>query len=473
MNHLLTVYVPASRDPEHRWIVKTILSTYLGLDISIRPHDNDTIIITDGDERLTLTLPSILLTTNPTTWSASSAVPQRVAHWIDQTQLPWDAPQKHVAIPALYAKDDPASPQLEDGSIYLPWDLFGSAFFMLTRLEEILLDDADEHGRFPASASLAVREGFERIPVVNAWGEILWGALQRLWPNLQRKQHTYRVLVSHDVDWPLVSNKLPLRQVLKSSAGDIVVRKSPVVAARRLLGTMVPEPYRPKINPGNTFDFIMRESERHGISSAFYFIPENTAGQIDGTYLLAMPFIQETLRQIHARGHEVGIHPGYNTFRSPERVASGFQALLAAAHELSIEQNTWGGRQHYLRWSAAETWRHWAKAGLTYDSTLGYAETVGFRVGACFEYPVFDVLSSRELPLIERPLIVMEGALFGRTSPINLALTDDDGLIKVMELCATTSKYAGDFTLLWHNSSLITKAQRDLYRATLHESICN
>lgn len=471
MNPHLLVGIPDTRVAEHTWIVKTLLSTYLGLTIDVSRHEQQSILITDGTSESRIEVPSLLLTEHEIDWDASTAVPETVPQWIDQSQLPWSVPQQDVAIPALYVTNSFQTPRIKATSIYLPWDLFGSAFFMLTRLEEVLLDDADEHGRFPAAASLAVKDGFEHIPVVNAWAEILWGALQHLWPGLERRKRTYRTVVSHDVDWPLVSNRLPLRQVLKSGAGDILVRKSPMTATRRILGTLLPEPFRPAINPGNTFDFIMRTSEQYGLSSAFYFIPENTAGTIDGTYSLDMPFVRETLQEIHARGHEIGIHPGYNTYQSAERVASAFTALRNLTDTLDIQQDKWGGRQHYLRWSAKETWSHWNTAGLTYDSTVGYAETVGFRAGACFEYPVFDVVGRRELPLVERPLIVMEGALFGRTSPINLALTDDDALIKVRELSVTTSKYGGNFTLLWHNSSLLTKAQQDLYRATLQNLI--
>ena len=38
-------------------------------------------------------------------------------------------------------------------------DVLGSIFFLLTRYEEIVIGTRDRHGRFPASASIAGREG--------------------------------------------------------------------------------------------------------------------------------------------------------------------------------------------------------------------------------------------------------------------------------------------------------------------------
>ena len=46
--------------------------------------------------------------------------------------------------------------------------MFGSAFFMLTRYEELVVADRDQYGRFPAAASVAGREGFLGVPVVDA-----------------------------------------------------------------------------------------------------------------------------------------------------------------------------------------------------------------------------------------------------------------------------------------------------------------
>lgn len=467
MSTAITVCIPSVRIPEHIWIAKTMLSTYLGLEIVIEQHELPTIVISQTGSPCTIELPSILLTTHPTQWELSTAVPTRVPHWIDQTCIPWSLPEPDVKIPVLYASAEAEIVELTENHISLPWDLFGSSFFMLSRLEEILLKDEDIHGRFPASATLAVRAGFERTPVVNVWGEILWKALVTLWPGLKRQERQYELFVSHDVDWPLASQNIGLAKLIRASAGDIFVRKSVTTGVKRLVSNVLPGALGTRINPANTFDFIMRTSEQHGIASAFYFIPENTAGLIDGTYDLDMPFVRDLLSEISTRGHEIGIHPGYETWRSPERLRSGFQELLRVTHELGINQECWGGRQHFLRWSAQETWRHWAAAGLNYDSTVGYAETVGFRTGACFDYPVFDILARQELNLTERPLVVMEGAIFAATTTINMMLDDQEGLDVLAGLHRSVRAYNGGFSLLWHNSSLVTKQQQQLYTQTL------
>ena len=105
---------------------------------------------------------------------------------------------------------------------------------------------------------------------------------------------------------------------------------------------------------------------------------------------------------------------------------------------------------------------NWARAGLRYDSSIGFAEEIGFRAGVCLEYPVFDLEERRTLALRERPLVVMEGAALDR-----LGLSRADASAAIAELRDTCRRYRGAFTLLWHNSRLVYAAERRLYLAGL------
>ena len=58
-------------------------------------------------------------------------------------------------------------------------DVFGGAFLMLTRYEEVVVPTRDSYGRFPASASVAHREGFLGLPVVDVYVELRWTPLRR------------------------------------------------------------------------------------------------------------------------------------------------------------------------------------------------------------------------------------------------------------------------------------------------------
>ena len=56
---------------------------------------------------------------------------------------------------------------------------------------------------------------------------------------------------------------------------------------------------------------------RAGHPVAFYFIPENPDPRLDNRVSLGDPRLRALPREIHARGHEIDIHPGYHTYRHP------------------------------------------------------------------------------------------------------------------------------------------------------------
>jgi|AACY02.3.fsa_nt_gi hypothetical protein len=53
----------------------------------------------------------------------------------------------------------------------------------------------------------------------------------------------------------------------------------------------------------------MQTNERVGRAVAFYVIPENTDPHLDNRVSLDDPRMRTLLREMHARGHAVGIHP--------------------------------------------------------------------------------------------------------------------------------------------------------------------
>jgi hypothetical protein len=457
---MIRVEMPDSRRPERRYVVGVILGEMLGLDFQLGfSGRHDTLVAVDGAAG-EVAIDDVFLKAGEAEWFGRGTLPRLPCpRWRIPAEIsvPGHVPRE---LAVLYA--GPAGPRFEQsaGRAELGVDIFGAAFFMLSRYEECVGGLLDEHERFPAAESVAGKEGLLHRPVVNEYVELLWAVLRASWPRLVRRPRQFRVLLSHDVDHPLSAAFLTARELARTTAGDVLRRGSLGLAARRLLAA-VQAPYaRYDHDPFNTFDFLMSVSESNGLSSAFYFIAGRTDPRRDGRYRMDMPWIRALMRRIADRGHEIGLHPSYRTFKDPAQLKIEFGTLLESAAAVGITQAHWGGRQHYLRWSARETWRHWASAGLAYDSSVGYAEVPGFRAGTCYEYTAFDLAARQHLPLRERPLLLMDSTLLARNY-MNLSLPD--ALIAARAVADTCRAYAGDFALLWHNSALVTPAQRAAY----------
>jgi hypothetical protein len=295
---------------------------------------------------------------------------------------------------------------------------------------------------------------------VNEYVEVLSWALEQLWPRLPRRRRTFLDRPTHDVDSPLCAAEA-LKDAARKAVGDVVRRRDPTLAVRQLTSFVQTKRGKHDSDPCNTFDFIMGLSERLGLRSAFYFMAGG-ASPLDGTYAIDDPWIRGLLRRVDERGHEIGLHPSYETFQDAERTQAELSTLRRVCGEEAIEQPIRGGRQHYLRWENPSTWQNWEDAGLEYDSTLGFADRPGFRCGVCFEYPVFNLRTRSQLSLRERPLVVMDRTLYDY-----MELSSAEMLEEIAELRRRCRLFDGEFTLLWHNSLLVPRRARRLYEEVL------
>ena len=149
--------------------------------------------------------------------------------------------------------------------------------------------------------------------------------------------------------------------------------------------------------------------------------------------------IGESLRGLRAAGREVGLHGIDAWLDSASGVTERDQVSAASGSGVK------GVRMHWLYFDEHAPERLDA-AGFTYDSTVGYNETVGFRAGTM---QAFRPLTARTL--LELPMAIMDTALF---YPAHLGLTPMAAREAVWRLLDEAECYGGALTINWHDRSL-------------------
>ncbi len=345
--------------------------------------------------------------------------------------------------------------------MHVAYDILGLTYWMLSRQEEVGRTDLDEYGRFPAISSHAYKHDYLERPVVDEWLHILGQVMQCTWPRIELKEHNFSMKLSHDVDQPSLYAFKPWGQILRMMGGHLLKRHDVLSFLQAPIVKLASSEQIHTTDPFNTFEWIMDQSENQDLTSAFYFICGHTDPH-DADYLPEDRRIRHLMRRIHERGHEIGLHPSYGSFKNPDMIRQEAVRLRRICDEEGIHQNEWGGRMHYLRCEQPTTLQAWSDAGMNYDSTLGYADRPGFRCGTCYEYPAFNPMTQQVLPLRIRPLVLMECSLID-DAYLGLG-TGQAALDKALLLKNTCSKVGGLFTLLWHNSNLMTSASQHLFQ---------
>jgi hypothetical protein len=306
-------------------------------------------------------------------------------------------------------------------------DDLAEGFFHLARVEE-RNRRRDEHGRFRAE----------------------WSCLDPLDPPLERlrrrlgvqRPERFTVALTHDVDAPWRWTRIGLRgsaarlkrHALSARLGPAVREATALAAApvHRVRGT----------DPNWRFREIVAEERRRGAAASTFFVLAAHHDPHDGaapeTYERLRPRLVETLREA---GAEIGLHGSYTAADDPARIAEEKDALEALAGRVD------GHRYHYLRADPHRNLAPLADAGLRYDTSLGFPDSVGFRAGTAHPFRPWDFTRDAPLDLLEIPLAAMDATLAEERYLGLSAKRAEPPLLRLLDWAAANG---GAFAILWH-----------------------
>lgn len=459
---ILKIRIPSACLEEQYYVLKIILADFLGVEYQVEIFNESYVEIESLEDSrncgvLSISAPFFLEAER--SWLLPESMP---AHPLAQWRPADDGIAANLVesrVPILFGQPGLA---VSKKRLHLNLDIFGSCFFMLSRYEEMIVVDLDEHNRFPATASVAYKEGFLSRPLVNEYVEILWECLLKISPQAQRRERTFTKHISCDVDHPLDIVGYSLRRTALRVAARLLRDKRPKIAVLDFLnycfkkvGSDIFDDYR------NNIFRIMQMNGEVGNCVEFYFIPVQTDPLLEDPNDIRNRKVLDLIKNIISSGHKVGIHPGYKTYNNSAEFRRSCAAFREAMHLANIPVEGISGRQHYLMYDISKTPHLWEENGLRLDSTLGFADKAGFRCGVCYEYQMYDLVRRRSLKLIQRPLVLMETTLLSYED-----LKQSDGSLagRIEYFERVIKQYQGDFTLLWHNSGL---PDNSVYKAAI------
>ena len=345
-------------------------------------------------------------------------------------------------------------------------DIFGSSFFMLTRFEEMISNKKDLHFRFSAKDSISFRNNFLNRPIVDEYIEILWKLLKLNDDKLIRKKESYNLIVSCDVDVPYEEYNTSIFKFFRKVGGDLLKRKSLIALLNTLCNFIFTKFNLFVFDRLYRFNWMMRVADEYNIKIDFFFIADQSESGKDGFYSLSEIRIQKLFTLICKKGHKIGLHGSYNSFNNYNQLLKETKILNFTLNQLKIIQSNLGIRQHYLRWDYTTPFIQNA-CNINIDNTLGFADHFGFRCGTCKEYSMFDLGNRKKLQIKQRPLIVMESTFIENVYMALGININSWNLVK--DLVNKCKFYNGNFSLLWHNSSLINSEQKLFFKNCIKE----
>lgn len=366
-------------------------------------------------------------------YSKVSLVPDEL--WVIPETLLFQTSLQHQPVQVNWVEGCPWLSFEEKNGGDLPADPFACSFFLLSRYEEYLPFAADQHGRFSAAQSLAKREGFLQMAVVQRWLNAVLKVLQQKYPDFASTSLAYHFAPTYDVDMPWAFGYRPWWKQWGGSLKDLLFgKKQRRQDRRRALKN-------PATDPFYTFPQLHKWHEKYGLSPRFFLLMGDAA-QYDSNPSPDLPAQQVLIRDLAAR-YPLGIHPSYQSNIEPDRLTMEKQRL-----EKISQQTITHSRQHFLKLHLPKTYRRLIAAGIQADYSMGYADDTGFRAGTAVPFPWYDLEREACTNLMIHPFVAMDVTL-----QQYLGLSAEEAYSRLKDLHQESKQLGGPFCLLWHNSS--------------------
>lgn len=323
----------------------------------------------------------------------------------------------------------------------LPYDPFSAAFFMVTRYEEYLPYDEDEHGRYDPRDSIAYQNDFIDHPVVNYWARELGKLLTVKYPQLKIKKRSFRAIVTIDVDQPFaLAHKGFLRTF--SSFLQAPSRLGIRSGKERLKMT-----FGKSKDPFDTFDILHRIHKKHNVETV-YFFQVGKFGKYDKNVQPSRPAYRKLISSM-AKKAQIGLHSSYRSNEDFIILKQEYDKLFDIVGKPVLRS-----RQHFLKLKFPGTYRNLIKLGITEDYTMGFASEPGFRAGIADPFYFYDLEKEEQTLLRIFPFQLMDGTLNQHK-----LLEPAEAVEKIRIFIEKVRNVNGTFISLWHNSSLSEKGE--------------
>lgn len=267
--------------------------------------------------------------------------------------------------------------------------------------------------------------------------------------------YAFMVALTHDVDFAGIRrhglDHTLLGFLCRATVGSLVRWITCRLSFKEMIQNWITVLKLPFIMAGRAKDIWDQYDEyikiEGGQKSTFFIIPyKNRAGKGINAAVMkkrASPYdvadLLNVIDKIRGQGKEIALH-GIDAWCDLKSAISEKERI-----ENSIGIEIGGARIHWLYFST-ESPAIMEKAGFSYDSSVGYNETIGFKAGTLHPYRPLNCYQ-----LLELPLHIQDAAMFFKAFK---NWPREQAWQRCQRIFDAAERFGGAVTLLWHERSL-------------------
>lgn len=306
-------------------------------------------------------------------------------------------------------------------------DMVYNTFFFISRAEELINPQRDEHGRFSAKYSLLSQHNRLMIPLVDEYARMLMKLLDLPLPTPSFS----KIYLTHDID------SIAQYRHLRGAVGGIIRGEwRKVLASQKDIHN----------DPAFTFQWLIAQDKKVKGAECIYFVKDTSGKKYDyPQYNLHGKDFALVKQTLETSGAKIGLHSSYYGIHGAESWKEG------------------GHRSHYLRCSIDQM-QALADAGIRDDFTMQFPDQVGFRLQTTRPVRWINPKTMQLTDLLLHPLTVMDCTL---SNTNYMHLSEDEAYFECQRLFEKIHQNAGEIVLLWHN----TNPTGNIYHRSLYPKL--
>ena len=340
-----------------------------------------------------------------------------------------------------------------------PFDIFAAVFYLVSRYEEYLPHEKDEYGRYAHTESLAHKEGFLQQPLVNIWLQEFKKALQKKFPALAFRYHSFKFLPTYDIDsaWSY------LHKGWKRNTGGLlrsVLKGQWSMAGKRLRVLQGKEK-----DPFDAYEWLDSLHLYCRMKAYYFFLAAGKQKGVDKNISPSKQAMQDLVQYHASGGYRVGVHPSWQSGDEEQLLKEEIEWM-----EWLTDQKIIRSRQHFIRFSLPDSYRKLIKYGIEQDFSMGYGSINGFRASIASSFYWYDLEKEETTTLRLFPFCFMDANAFYEQN-----YTAGRAMNELMHYYRLIRKVNGLMVTVWHNSFLGTDPQftgwKEAYEIFLKEEV--
>jgi hypothetical protein len=327
------------------------------------------------------------------------------------------------------------------------FDIFAATFYLLTRYEEYLPHTKDMYGRYAHENSMAFKEGFLHLPLINIWAKDFIRVIKKKFPapeyQYKAQYAIFRFKPTYDID---IAFSYKHKGFVRNIGGFL---KSPSVERIKVLLGLQKDPF-------DCFSWLNELHQQNNLTATYFFLVAEKNSTYDKNILPSQDVMWRLVKH-HAKKYTVGIHPSWqsgddNTLLKKEIEQLGAMVQVAnSAPTLS--------RQHYIRFNLPEGYQKLIEAGITNDHSMGYGSINGFRASVASSFYWYDLQNEQYTDLRIHPFCFMDAnAYYEQHFSAQQAYEE---LLQYYKVCKEVN---GTLITIWHNNFLGTAKEFEGWR---------